>query len=219
MKLVLSISLSLALVTVLSASVLPTEYVANTYVPGSNFGADTYTYQPNPVDMYDLDHHKYYTWGINMDNITGFDAPYIVGAELVFKNIKNWNTASNVLYVHLLDSASIGLTTYNDNQGGGDNFASWSETHVMVGQWENNPAGTAVDLVFHFDQDLKDNLNDYFNNDKVIGFGLDPDCHYYNDGITFAVDVMDMAHEPEPATLCLFGLVGAIVARKRKQII
>ena len=43
-------------------------------------------------------------------------------------------------------------------------------------------------------------LASYFSwlSDGNFGFGIDPDCHYYNDGITFNITTTHEA--PEPAT-------------------
>ena len=47
----------------------------------------------------------------------------IVGASLFFgSDIRNWDNNPNVLYVHLLDSASAGVSIGYDGEGGGDNY-------------------------------------------------------------------------------------------------
>src|SRR3954452_16545226 len=64
----------------------------------------TLSWQPSPVDLNDLDHHMVYTWRI--DNITVSPAT-ITSATISFNNIANWDTSSNVLHMHLLDSAKF----------------------------------------------------------------------------------------------------------------
>jgi len=206
-KIAMIVMLLLVCAGISTASVLPVEYPANSYTPGQGFIGDIHTYQPTPVDMYDLDHYKYYTWGIDASDIVD-DGVEIIGAELVFKNIKNYNNTSNILYVHLLDSAALGLEVGHDNQGGGDYFVGYT----LVGTWTHAPGGSGneVDMVFHFDEALLADVRQYIANDGVLGFGLDPDCHYYNDGVTFAVETI-----PEPATLILLGL-GGLLLRKRR---
>lgn len=63
--------------------------------------ADTVVLEPNPADLYDLAHQKYYTWGMDFGN----DASLLRfnRAVLKFDNIRNWKKEHNVLYVHLLD--------------------------------------------------------------------------------------------------------------------
>jgi hypothetical protein len=53
--------------------------------------------------------------------------------------------------------------------------------------------------------------------DGNFGFGIDPDCHYYNDGVVAAIETRPV---PEPATMLLLasGLMGlAGVRRKVKK--
>lgn len=53
--------------------------------------------------------------------------------------------------------------------------------------------------------------------DGSFGIGIDPDCHYFNDGVTFTVVTVPI---PEPETYAMMlaglGLLG-VVARRRKQ--
>jgi hypothetical protein len=78
----------------------------------------------------------------------------------------------------------------------------------------NDPAGGSaagsINLTYTFDDSFKPLLNDSligiltkYALDGSFGFGIDPDCHYYNDGVTFKVET---APVPEPTTLLLLGL-------------
>lgn len=43
--------------------------------------------------------------------------------------------------------------------------------------------------------------------DGIIGLGFDPDCHFWNEGVTFSLDTSSQSSEvPEPATMLLFGI-------------
>ncbi len=194
----------------LPASAAFTEEPARTYTPISGM-----SYSPNPSDMYDLDHAYYYTWGIDL-GFRSTDPGYeIQAAELVFRNIRNWDTNPNMLFLHLLDGAPSGLQRDRDAQGRNDyDFDdAFAGQGVLLGEWSNDPAGQRVDLVFTFEGETLALLNQYAA-DGHIGFGMDPDCHFYNDGIKFIATV------PAPSALLLGGigtlLVGSL--RRRRQL-
>lgn len=79
-------------------------------------------------NQFDLDHHRAYTWRIGSVGIP--QGHTITGATLTFRNIANWDTNPNTLFVHMLDSASSfgtasgnrsatvnGVTSYVDATG------------------------------------------------------------------------------------------------------
>ena len=80
----------------------------------------TYTFEPDPIDLWDLYHGQYYTWGINwvkQPNKT------IMSASLSIENINNWAIEDDdILYIHLLDNPSSGANRHYDSLGG-DQFA------------------------------------------------------------------------------------------------
>jgi hypothetical protein len=179
-------------------------------------------FHPTPNDLSDLPHAEYFTWGINF---TLAPNEKITGAVLTFANIWDWTKESDDhLFVHLLDNPKSGSKSYVDNQGGGDNFAGKGP---LVGNWSDPIGGKPqnFNLVFDFGSlGLLDALNNFAETTPGkgkanFGFGIDPDCHYYNDGVTLTITTetqTPITHVPEPATIAMLA-IGGLLLRLRKQ--
>ena len=181
-------------------------------IAGSSLaGVTTYTFSPSPANLSDLPHASWFTWGINFNLAPG---ETITSATLTYSNIYDWrNEPADRLATHLLDNPSLGTKSGSDVDGGSDYFVTtYKGTQVLVGNWNDPQGGYArnFDLVYAFDKQLLDDLNAYIatapgKGQGNFGFGIDPDCHYYNSGITFVITTASNI-VPAPGAVLLGGI-------------
>ncbi len=203
--------------------------------------ADTLTtYTPTPADLNDLDHHQVYTWRVDNINLQG---KVITGAKLKIKNISNWDTNPNRLFMHLLDTAkNSGVRSFTDDPTNStpvtdirDDFvdpryhnrSDWLVANGTLDAFltSRDFTMTPVDFVFDFadpanniNRNLLQILTSYIANGGNFAIGLDPDCHFFNDGISFEITTRN-APVPEPMSMALLGtgLAGLYYRRRRQQ--
>ncbi len=182
---------------------------------------------------FDLDHHNAYTWSIKHTFAAG---EQITSAKLVFTNISNWDPNPNRLYVNLLDYArntdhnavgvrqdasddptqsNGGFSDYFDVNG---NYLANGAEHIDLTTLMNlSMSPNTITYTFTAQQLLK--LNEFFSSlDNTLAFGFDPDCHFWNNGISFVITTKSPAPVPEPTTMALLGTgLAGLYARRRRQ--
>jgi hypothetical protein len=171
--------------------------------------ADIFSFSPTPSDLNDLDHYKYYRWGINWTVPNG---QTIQSAWLFFDNIDNWQVENDALYINIMNTAPIGVTTYTDNQGGGNSFAQTANTQLFHTYTDLQDDG--------FPEDLTVNIPSQYLGwmaDGNFGFGFDPDCHYFNSGIKLKIKTVPIP-SPEAAVLGLIGAASLVGLRRPKAV-
>lgn len=170
----------------------------------------TYEFSPTPIDLWELDHHIYATWGINWTLPQG---EVITSARIKFYKIYNWeNNETNNLYIHLLDSAPDGVFTGSDPDGSTDHFAGQG---YHLGTYQDNDGPSTVEDKSYY---VPTNKLSWLA-DGNFGFGVDPDCHYYNCGVKVKITTTCV---PEPASIGAFacgltGLSGFAMRRRRSR--
>lgn len=201
--------------------------------------ADTLTFSPSPSDLGDLDHHQVYAWRIGGVNLGG---KVITGARITFKNIRNWDSRVNTLFVHLLDTAKAsGVSTFVDDTRDRSTLTEQQLRDSIIDDFANERfhnrsdwllnSGTADTLLFsrsfpatgqnfvyNFSNEQLQALMSYIANDGRFALGFDPDCHFFNDGIVLEIFTAS-APVPEPATMALLGtgLAGLYYRRRRQR--
>jgi hypothetical protein len=195
--------------------------VAATVLAGA-ISASAIVFTPTPGDLGDLDHHNATTWGITWSVPAG---ETITGAKLTIKNIWDWQVENDKLFIHLLDDPKSGVNYIVDNTA--DNVISdyFSGQGVLLTSW-TDPYGGAprnFDLVYTFTSANLTTLRNYLADANPygtgdFGFGLDPDCHYYNNGVTFEITTTKTRVPDNGSTVFLMslGLLGLAVFGARK---
>ena len=155
-----------------------------------------------PVGLQNIDHRYAYVWGINWDP----GGEQIVAAELVYHDIYDWTVEADWLYSQLLNTGSgwLGSSALWDGEEGLGTSNYFQSYGTHIGTWSDPGGGSATgfDLKYKFGQPLLDALNDYAA-DGYFGIGIDPDCHYYNSGVTLEVTTSAV---PEPGVMLLLGV-------------
>jgi hypothetical protein len=186
-----------------------------------------YTFQPSVPDLDDLDHYYYYIWEVNWSLP---ENEIISGANLFIEDINDWKVETDdILNMRLLSKNNIDdavsdlsmLTLYSDifrgqdDCGGGDNLSAYGDLLATYTDTEAVPG--PEDFSYTFTGTQISLLSGYVTNDGVFGIGFDPDCHYWNNGITLTIETNVI---PAPSAIVL-GSIGVGLAswlRRRRAL-
>ena len=187
------------------------------------------TFQPNPADLGDLDHHLVYTWridNINLNNIS------VTSASITFTNIANWDSNPNMLFVWLLDTAvNPSVATVQDVDPNQVPVTSIVDAFLTpISLVANGTAKTKLvdqsftttptTYTYSFNAAQLQALATYITNGQDIAFGFDPDCHFFNDGITFTMNITPIPEVANivPVACLLLGAIALEIRRRRRLV-
>ena len=188
-------------------------------------------------DLGDLDHYSCYVWQVDYELA---ENEVIVGASLSISQINNWDyrETDDILNMRLLSQADAAAAKSDipldivatgsgqvvmrgeDNRAVGDAFASYGIALTSYTDTTRSPE----DFLYNFNATQVEKLNELVTYDPVedMGFALsfDPDCHYWNDGITLNIETAIRPPSPPvpvPGAFLLTALGAGLVGHVRRR--
>ena len=213
-----------------------------------SFGDEIYTYTPSDPDIGDLNHDYAYSWGINGSQLVGKEITGAVLEinDLYNWKANEWNALwidlLDVAPVGITSKWDGGATSNQDyfaygreldrlnynydpsnHDGKHDGLYSSRTQGISIVKdgyaWlDGGILGPKFDVAITFTGAELTALTNAIGSNGNFGFGIDPDCHFYNSGFKFTVTPRT-TNVPEPASLSLFGLglLGLFFFRRKKQ--
>ena len=201
---------------------------------------------PSDMVTNGLDHHLAYTWGITGYSLSGLTITgasmtftqiqnWDANPNMLFVHLLDTaRTASGEATFHDAPAGQVPVTDISDDfvnpryhhylpdplaKDADNNPASWlvdastGDTFLFSKSFTTSP----VNYTYNFTAAQIAALTSYINTGNNFAFGLDADCHFFNQGISFTLNTAP-AQVPEPASILLLGtgLVASLHILRRK---
>ncbi|MDT4897485.1 MAG: hypothetical protein QOH25_2562 [Acidobacteriota bacterium] len=130
-------------------------------------------------------------------------------------SISDYFGSNNVMIQSGSNPNTYYSNTYLTDQSFDDSLPPNFSAYPLTAGWTYDAATQTYTYTFTAAQ--LQTFSSYLMNDGIFAFGLDPDCHFWNDGIKFTVNTNN-APIPEPTTMVLLGTgLAGLYARRRRQ--
>lgn len=183
--------------------------------------ATTMTFTPSTGDLNDLDHHTAVTWGITWSAIPAGEV--ITSAKIKINNLWDWQVEDDRLWIHLLDDPKSGVKSYADNTNDTELSDYFGGQGILLTTF-TDPAGgnnghNSTNFVYSFNASQIATLTSYITDTRSFlwsswewsadfGLAFDPDCHYYNTGVSFEITTGPAPAPTVPDSGSTLGLLG-----------
>ena len=178
------------------------------------------------AQIYDLSHNTSYAWNFVLSGEESAAIqqaintnPEQVEVEFKVDGVFNWNDDAHDLFINLLNDVpgawySGQIMSYGDYNPYSSNIFEQYENYFngveLLAQYdEDDFQTTPVDISYTFNGSQLTTLATFLAN-NTFGIGLDPDCHYYSNGIHMKI-ITGMSPPPnvdavpEPGSIFLLG--------------
>lgn len=95
---------------------------------------------------------------------------------------------------------------------------TWDSVTPLTSYSDNDGPATKVNLVYSFSSTQLDALQAYLTNGNDFALGFDPDCHFYDKGVSLEVYYANVPDASSSALLLALSLGGLAVARRRRLL-